>query len=369
VSELLIVAGSYTGRFPHGGRMRRVLDFARDGGRPVRAAIHLLGFDPATGRVRVRSELDGIRNASWLAVHPTAGVVYAVSETQSGGVNAVTVGPGDGVLRVLNRRPSAGDLPCYVTIDAGGQWLYVANYGSGTISLHPVEDRFQVGASAQVLRHMGSGPNRSRQKSAHPHAVVLSPDGRFALVPDLGLDRVFVYDIDRATGRLRAHGQVSVQPGAGPRHLAFHTTRPFVYVVNELDCTVTSFAWNAEAGTLNPCAAVSSLPAGWRGPATAADIQVHPSGRAAYISNRGHDSIAVIATEPDGTMRYIDAVPSGGSTPRSFTLDPSGRFLLVAHQDTDLVATFAVHARTGALKALCRSVVPASVCIKYVPVP
>lgn len=345
--------------------MRRVVGYLLDRGRPVRPPIHLLALDPQTGRVRVVSAVQGLRNASWLTMHPSADVVYTVSETRPGAVAAVAIETGDDALPLLNSQPSGGDLPCYLSVDDGGRFIYAVNYGSGTISVHPILDELRVGASVQVLRHHGSGADPVRQKSAHPHAVVLSPDGRFAVVPDLGMDCVFVYRVDQASGCLAEHGRMEVRAGAGPRHLSFHPVQPFVHVLNELDSTIASFEWDAEQGRMSGRRVVSTLPDGWNGESTASDIQIHPSGRFAYVSNRGHDSIAIMATGSDGAMRFIDSVPSGGRTPRGFRLDPSGLFLLAAHQDSDVVTTFVVDSESGTLREIARSRIPAAVCLKF----
>ena len=290
-------------------------------------------------------------------------------------VSAWSVEPGTGNLSALNEQGVAeGERvgPCHLVLGPGDKTVTVANYGGGSVASFPLKDDGSVGPRATFVQHTGKGPNASRQEKPHAHGAHLSPDGKYVLVPDLGVDRIFVYGLDPVTGALlpgKSEGGVA-PAGSGPRHGVFHPTKPLFFCINELDSTITSYQWNAGDASLKTGASVSTLPEGFKGNSSTAEIAAHPNGKFVYGSNRGHDSIAVfkITDMEKGTLSQVQVEPIGGKTPRHFTLDPSGRWLLAAGQDSDDIRVFSVDAATGKLKATEHSVsVGSPVCIVFAP--
>ena len=312
-------------------------------GPPDDATIHICTLDESSGALRVVQRTAGVTNPSFLAVSLDGSHLYAVSETglgndgTLGSVHAFRiVGNGDAVeLHPLNQQSSAGDHPCHLCIDRSGRWLAVSNYGSGSVAVLPVGPEGGLGHVASVVQHEGSGPNPDRQEGPHAHATIFAPDGRFLIAADLGIDRLLISAFDEVSGSIQPHGEVRTRPGAGPRHLAFHHDGSHLFVVNELDNTLTLYEWAADAGTLGELVTVPTVPPGAQD-SIAADIRVAADGRHAYVSNRGHDSVAVFAFD-DGRLTPLGVRPCGGSWPRGLGLTPDGRFLLAANQHTDNV--------------------------------
>jgi len=316
------------------------------------------------------------KNPSFLALSPEGHRLYAVNETDDfdpageGGVSAFTI-EADSSLRPLGQRSSRGADPCHLAVDPDGKRLVVANYSSGNIALLPIQPGGALGPSLHVRAHTGQGPKKGRQDGPHAHAVVFAPGGRFLLAADLGADRVFVYRVDRANGVLQPNvpKAVSLPAGSGPRHLAFHPSGRFVYVINELASTLAVFSWDADGGRLSPLQSVSTLPPGFSGDNTTAEVAVSPDGRFVYGSNRGHDSLAVFrVNEAEGTLSPVGQVPTGGKTPRHFTFDPTGRFVLVANQGSGTIVVLRVDAETGMLSPVGEPVlVDRPVCLLPAP--
>ena len=314
-------------------------------------------------------------NPSFLALHPNGRFLYAVNEgletgDQPGGaVSAFARDPESGNLTYLNRELSHGTDPCHLTVDLGGRCVLAANYSSGSVAVLPIGADGRVGPATYVDQHSGSSVHQ-RQQGPHAHAIPLDPTGRFALCPDLGMDQLFVYRLDAAAGTLSPNDPPGARlaPGSGPRHLDFHPSKPWVYVINELGSTVTTFAWDGERGTLGEIQTVSTLPETYMGRSTCADIHVAPSGRFVNGSNRGHDSIAAFAIdEATGALTPLGHTPTGGRTPRNFAIDPTGTYLFAANQDTDTIVTFRLDAATGQLTPTGQVTnVPSPVCLKLV---
>lgn len=364
---MLVFAGTYTERHPFGSRLGRAVKNLLSSTRRSSVGIYVLDCDPQSGaitRIAVAARTD---NPSWLTLHPTGRFVYSVNEGDDGAVSAFAVNADSGTLAPLNRVSTRGASPCYVAVEGGGRCAYVANYGSGTVSVHPLEEDGSLGESADLVRHYGSSVHRQRQRDPHPHCIALSPDGAYALVPDLGTDRIMVYRIDPLSGRLESNDPpfATALPGQGPRHAVFHPGGELVYVVNELGSTVTSFRFDTATGALERAHDLSTLPDGWRGSNTAADLHVHPGGRLLFASNRGHDSIATFAIDEAGTMRRVAVTRSGGKTPRGFTLDPSGAHLLAAHQKNDRLVCFRVDEESGELEQVWKGRLPSGVCLAF----
>lgn len=314
--------------------------------------IGVYRMDPASGALAHAATVEGPTSPSYLVLHPRLPVLYAVEELEEGAVSAFRFDPGSGAAMPLGRQQSGGSSPAHLCVDRSGEWLLVANYGSGTVAVLPIGDDGSLGAATHTVRHGGRGVHPERQTQPHAHCVAVDPANRFALVADLGLDKVMLYRFDAARGTLLPHDPpaAAIQPGAGPRHLAFHPSGRWVYVINELDSTLVACTYDAAEGRLEPVQRVSTLPEGFAGTSTTAAVRVAPSGRFVYGSNRGHDSIAVFAVDPAvGTLTYVEHVSTEGQTPRDFNIDPTGRFLLAANQDSDTIVTFRVDPERGTL--------------------
>lgn len=317
-------------------------------------------------------------NPAFLAIHPEQPWLYSVGEVgdfggrRSGAVYAFRMDPQTGLLTRINEQPSGGTGACHVSLDHTGRFALVANYGGGNASVLPIEADGRLGEATAFVQHEGSSVDPRRQTAPHAHAAYVDPGNRFALVVDLGLDRVMIYRFDAQHGTLAPNDPawVSVNPGAGPRHFAFHPQGRFAYVINELQSSVTGFAFEASQGSFEALQTISTLPADFQGDNTTAEILVHPSGRFLYGSNRGHDSIAVFAIDPEhGRLQAVQHQATGGQTPRNFGIDPTGQFLLAANQASDSVVVFRIDASTGHLKATGQQIqVPTPVCVRMVPI-
>jgi 6-phosphogluconolactonase len=347
--------------------------------------IYVSRFDDETGELSAPELAATARSPSFLARHPTLPVLYAVSEvvdaegTTVGSVQAFAIDRATGRLTVKNHRPSGGEGPCHVAVDPGGRVALAANYGGGSAiclgidsdgGLEPVAPGNPGGFLQHVLdRSADPGVDPGRQAKPRGHSIDAVADGRFAIVCDLGLDTVFVHALDAARATLAPHGSAAVKAGAGPRHFAMHPNGRFGYCVNELDLTVTAFAFDSQAGALTVIQTLPTLPAGVtdrRGFSTA-EIAVHPSGKFLYASNRGHDSIAAYAVDAaTGRLTFLGVEPARVKTPRHFAIAPGGRFLLAAGQDSGTVAVLAIDGDTGRLSPTGKSIaVPACVCICF----
>lgn len=347
--------------------------------------IYVSRFDDTKGGLSTPALATAARNPSFLAVHPALPVLYAVAEVGGGDgrpegvVQAFAIDAATGTLTAKNHRSTGGAGPCHVSVDAAGRVALAANYGGGSVTclgleadggLRPVV----AGAPGGFLQHAfdrvpPTGIHAKRQQKPHGHSIDPSPDGRFAFVCDLGLDKVFVHALDAARATLAPHSAATLASGAGPRHFALHPGGRFGYGVNELDLTVTAFAFDPQAGSLAPLQTLSMLPddVSERSGFKAAEIAVHPSGRFVYASNRGHDSIAMYAVDDaTGKLRFLGAEPTRAKTPRGFGIDPTGRFLLACGQASGTVTVFAIDAESGRLTFTGTTLaVPAPVCVVF----
>ena len=307
---------------------------------------------------------------SFLAVHPNGRFLYAVNEQNSGEVSAFAIDSASSLLKPLNQVSSRGSGPCHLVVDKTGKWLFVANYNSGSVAEYPVKADGSLGESTGFDQHAGSSLDPRRQGGPHAHGTFLSPDNRFLLVPDLGLDRVLVYRLDLAKGTLPLNDPpfLQIAPGSGPRHLAFHPNGRFAYVVTELAANVIACRYDARRGTLTEIQKIDALPADYTGQKSGAEIAVHPNGRFLYASMRSHNSIAIFAIDAaSGKLTAAGNVSAEGKTPRSFAIDPTGAYLLAADQDSDHVVVFRIDQKTGGLTATGDTVeIPAPVSIVFV---
>ena len=313
-------------------------------------------------------------NPSFLTVDRSKRFLYAVNEVSdylgkpSGAASAYKIDPVTHNLRLLNEQATQGADPCYLSVDSRKRTLLVANYTGGSVSVFPLRSDGTLGMVAQVQQDEGSGP-KEQQKGPHAHCVIFDAFERHALVADLGIDKVMIYRFDRTTGRLSPAKQpfAELKPGAGPRHLSFHPSGKFLYVINELDSTMTAFGYNEREGTLTMIETVSTLPSDFSGISYCADVHVSSSGKFLYGSNRGHNSIVVFAIDQlTGKLTLVEHVSTEGNWPRNFTIDPSGGFLLVANQRSDNVVVFSLNANTGRLKPTgVNEQIPSPVCLKF----
>lgn len=338
--------------------------------------IYVAEFDLASGQLDKPSLAAKLDNPSFLAIHPSGKYLYAAGEIgnfqgkKAGAVSALEIDASTGKLTLLNQQSSMGAGPCYVTVDRSGKVALVANYGGGSIASLPIGSDGKLAEAASAIQHEGSSVNKSRQESPHAHSINVDPDNRFAFAADLGLDKVLIYKLDPATARLSANdpAYAATPPGGGPRHFAFHPSGKYAYVCNELTSSVTAFSYDAATGALTTLHTLSTLPEGYDKPGNStAEIQVHPSGKFVYVSNRGHDSLAIFAiNEATGKLTAVGHESTGGKTPRNFGIDPTGKYIVACNQNSGTVHVFAVDAQSGKLKPTGSSIEVANpVCVKF----
>lgn len=340
--------------------------------------IYRAKLDARTGKLSVPELATEAKDPSFLAVHPNGGYLYAIDEgsspekTPGKGLAAYAIDGPSGKLTLLNEQSTGGPGPCHLSVDAEGKCVVVANYSGGSVAAVALRTDGRLGSVGSVIKHAGSSVHPTRQKQPHAHAATISPDNRFVLAPDLGIDRVLVYALDAAAAKLTAGtpAGVALPPGSGPRHVAFRPDGKFVYAINELLCTMAVFRWDAARGTLTEVQSVSTLPDGvsvQRGFSTA-EVAVHPSGKFLYGSNRGHDTIVAYAVEPgSGRLTLVEHESTQGKTPRNFAIDPSGGWLLAENQGSDSVVVFKIDGASGKLEPTGQVVeVPMPVCAVFV---
>lgn len=335
--------------------------------------VYVYRFDAASGTLTDTGHRGKVASPSFLATNAAGTRLYAANEDWSkpqGSISAFAVEPASGALTLLSQASAKGSGPCHVAVAPSGTMVVAANYGSGSVVSLPLGANGEVLEAVDLVQHTGKGPNPKRQEKVHAHSVTFDPTGERVYACDLGIDKVMIYRPDEQ-GRLvpNAPASASVHPGAGPRHMAFAPNGRYAYVINELDSTITQFAYDAATGALTEVEHVPTLPAGWTGNSTCADIHLHPSGRWLYGSNRGHDSLAVYAVAPDtGRLTLVEHVSSGGRTPRNFAIDSTGSWLVAANQDTDNLVVYRLDPATGRLTVKGEPVkVPAPVCVRFAP--
>ncbi len=341
--------------------------------------IYAWRFQASTGELTPLGVAAEVANPSFLAIHPNNKLLYAVSEvpkfegTPGGAVSAYSIDPKTGHLTLLNRVSTRGGGPCFVTVDHKGKSVLIANYGGGSFAAYPLKDDGSLGEAGAFIQDSGSSANKRRQEGPHAHSINVSPDNRFAIGADLGIDKLLVwrFDADKATLTPNEPPSAAVKPGSGPRHFTFHPNGKFAYVINELANNVTAFTWDSKGGVLKEIQTVATLPKDFTGENTTAEVQVHPSGKFLYGSNRGNDSIAVFSIDTSkGTLTPVEVVPTEGQTPRNFRIDPTGQWLFAAHQKAGGVTVFHIDTKTGRLKSAGKKLdVWSPVCVKFVPVP
>lgn len=313
--------------------------------------IHVYRDDLTTGAWTHVQHVGDLVNPSYLALSHDQRFLYSVHGDEDY-ATAFALDPATGQAKLLNRAATGGKNGVREAVDPSGKFLVVANYASGSVAVLPIALDGSLKDQQQLVQLPGEpGPHKVEQTSSHPHDIVFDPSGRFVLVPDKGLDRVFVFRFDSASGRLTPteQGSVKSRPGAGSRHLAFHPKLPIAWVLNELDSTIATYRFDAERGALTPLQVMSTLPTDFTGYSTTAEIAVSPDGRFVYGSNRGHDSVTIFAANPEGLLSVIGWQPTQGSGPRFIGLDPAGHFLYAANEQGDTVVTFRVDGNSGKL--------------------
>ncbi|HZL37739.1 MAG TPA: lactonase family protein [Tepidisphaeraceae bacterium] len=333
--------------------------------------VYMCNLDLASGALSEPRLAGEAQNPSFLAISPDRRFMYTADEFGkfAGGsaISAFAI-ENDGTLKHLNDQPLTGG-PCYVSTDKTGHVIFAADYGNGTVASFTAGPDGALSEPVLIDQHRGVAFDPKRQAGPHAHCIDADAANKFVLSCDLGLDKVFVYRLDARTGQLTANDppSASVNPGSGPRHLAFHPNGKLVYVIDELASTITAFSYDAQHGTLHQIETMLTLPAGFTGQSSCAEIAIHPNGKFLYGSNRGHDSIAIFAIDTQtGKLTSKGHVSTQGKNPRSFGIDPSGTWLIAANQNSDNLVVFRIDPNTGALSPAGKTIsLGAPVCVKF----
>ena len=341
------------------------------GGESASKGIYLADFDSATGKLTEPVLAAEYQSPGFLALHPTKPVLYACgapAKPFADGASSVAAFAidADQRLKFLGEATTGGKGACHIAVDATGHTVAIANYGDGSLSTVRLDANGVPGATASVIQNKGSGPNKPRQDGPHSHGVYFDKANRHLFVPDLGLDQVLVYPFDAASSKLGTPlPSLVTPPGGGPRHMAFSPDEKNAYVINEFANTVLATAY--DSGKFTTLGSVPTLPGDFTERNTTAEIEVHPNGNFVYASNRGHDSIVVYRRDPQtGTLTLLQHAPCGGKTPRHFKIDPSGKWLLCAHQDSNTISVLPLDPVTGKLGAPADTVAsPSSICLLF----
>ena len=346
--------------------------------RRTSGGIYVFRLDAVTGELRDRRLAAEIEDPSFLAISPGQEYLYAVGEggAPEGTASAYAIDRVSGALTFLNRQPTGGPGPCHLAVDATGRVLIVTNYRGGSVAVFPVSADGRLGPISDFIQHEGSSVVEGRQEEPHAHSVNLDPTNRLALVADLGLDRLMLYELYATGATLRPADPpwIEFPPGAGPRHFDWHPAADgdtrYAYVINELDSTITGLSYDAKQGRLTKLQTVPALPADFTGTSSCADIHVSPSGDFVYGSNRGHDSIVTYGIDrASGSLSYVGHQSTQGQNPRNFAITPAGDYLLAENQDSDTIVTFAIDGKTGVLRpAGPVADAPMPVCLKFVSI-
>lgn len=323
------------------------------------------------------------RFPAFFVIHPKLDVVYAVKETMRNDAKdpaSVVAYRFDAkalesmkspTLTSIGSAPINGDIPCHVSVDKTGKFIVVSNYVSGSIAVYPLDAKGGIEKECCFIQHSGNGPNKQRQEGPHAHCSQFDASNKWVLTADLGIDKVMIYAFDASTGQLRPGPQthLTMAPGSGPRHIAFHPNNRLVFIINELNTTLTSASWNAETGELKEIQTLSTLPPNPKSTDgySTAEVLVHPSGKFVYGSNRGHDTIvAYKLNEESGQLTYINNFTTGGRVPRNFRMTPNGEFLLAENQETGNIVSFRIDPVSGKLSPTGFSInQPSPACVKF----
>ncbi len=332
--------------------------------------IYLYSMDAETGAIAYENVAKNVINPSFLTISSNGNFLYAVNETgpdvdNTGSISAFAIDPTTKHLQLLNTQSSHSFAPCHISVDQKNRFAFVTNYVGGKVVVYPIEKDGSIKPASDIIKLQGKSTH-PRQKSSHPHSIVLSPDNRFAFVSDLGTDKIMIFKIDYENGKLLPNETpfISVPNGSGPRHFTFHPNSKFAYVINELNNTIASFEFDAKSGNLNPIETKPTLPDGFEKVSYTADIHITPDGKFLYGSNRGHDSIVAFKIDQDsGKLTLIEHQSTQGSFPRNFMISDDGKFLYAANQNSDNIVIFKIESN-GTLLALDQVNVATPVCLK-----
>ncbi len=358
VSGQFVLASGIAGGGAAAGKGKELVFVGTYTSKTASKGIYALRFDDRSGKISGLTVAAESKDPSFLTVSADGKYLYAVNEVEdfggakSGAVSAFSIDRGTGKLTPLNQVASGGTDPCFISIDKTGKFVLVANYTSGSVSVFPIVADGKLGAAVAFEQHEGHGPVKDRQEGPHAHWIATSPDNKYAVEVDLGLDQVLVDKFDESSGKIAPNDPpyANVEAGAGPRHLVFSPNVKFAYVTNELGSTVTMFTYDAAKGTLEAKQVIGTLPGDYHGTNDTAEIAMHPSGKFLYVSNRGRDSIAIYGVAvKTGVLTFVGDFSTRGKTPRNFAIDPSGHYLLVANQGTDDIEVFRIDQNSGEL--------------------
>ncbi|MFK7904162.1 MAG: lactonase family protein [Chitinophagales bacterium] len=333
--------------------------------------IYIYQMDSQTGELSYYSEIGGITNPSYLTIHPNGKYLYAVSETgdgESSTVHAYTIDARTKKLTEINQQMAEGYAPCHISVEQTGKYALLANYTTGNVVMLPIGADGSLGVASDNAQHKDAQSKNNRPRAAHAHFVSADLNNRYAIAADLGMNRLYVYEMDLEQGKLVLKDVGEAAQGAGPRHLDFHPTLPYIYSLNELNGTIDSWKYDAESGKLTPNKPLPTYPNGHSGSIGSADIHIHPSGKFLYASNRAKlNNIAVFRIdEKTGDLTFLSHTDTQGKTPRSFVISPDGRFLLAANQDSSSIAVFSIDEQTGKLTPTGEvEEVMSPVCLKF----
>lgn len=375
--------GTYTGfRFVRHSKTQGV-------GESHSKGIYMSRFNASTGTLSEPELAGEITNPSFITISPDHRFLYAVTEDplslgppldHASYVSSFAIDPATGKLRLLNTLPTGGTSTCFISTDKTGKYVLMANFGSGSVSVIKLKEDGSLGELTSFIQNIGHSVNPAIQTSPHPHSILVSPDNRYVIVSDLGLDKIFIFHFDEKTGELSPPGPpfATVKPGGGPRHFTFSPSGKFAYQLSEMSGIVDSFAWDPTAGTLTHLQSSETIPHGFAGENHSAEIAISPDGKYLYESNRrntgdtgwGPDTIGVFAIDPQkGTLTLVEQAKSGAIMPRNFAIDPTGSFLLVAHQYSNNVIVFKIDRATGRLTNTGNEIkLDVPVCIQFVPI-
>jgi 6-phosphogluconolactonase len=339
-----------------------------------KGAIHAFGFDSKTGTLIPKQRTTDVEHPFFLVISPDGRFLYSIDAEKFGDaddefVAAYAIQGRSGKLERLNQQSAKGTASCYLDIDSTGKTVVLSNYSTGSVAGLPVQADGSLGEATSFVQHEGSSVNPKRQKAPYAHSIVISPDNRFALAADLGIDKVLIYRLDAAVSKLSvntAQASVSVDPGSGPRHLTFHPNGKSVYLINELKNTVTFFAYEPQSGKLTTQQTISTLPADFDGVTHTADVKITPNGKFLYGTNRGHDSIACYRIGDDGMLSLVKIEPSLGKGPQNLLITPDGQWLICANMPGNSVVVFRINSETGELTATGEPIsMPMPSCIRW----
>jgi 6-phosphogluconolactonase len=373
IGLFLLLSSALTSPAPVQGADYRVYVGTYTG--PKSQGIYQFDFDSTTGTLSNRELSARTPSPSFLAIHPSGKFLYAANEVgnyegkRTGFVSGFAIQPTSGLLEPINQQPSGGSDPCYVLVDPSGKNLLVANYSGGSLEVVPIAEGGKLEPPSCVIQHEGSSVDKGRQDGPHAHSIDLDASGKIAVSADLGLDKLMIYRLGPASGKLipNARPYTTAIPGSGPRHFAFHPDGKHAFAINEMASTVTAFEYNPADGSLYATQTLSTRDQFGKNENSTAEILVHPSGKFVYGSNRGDNSLAIYSVNPSsGRLTLVGHQGTGGKTPRSFGIDPAGKFLIAANQDSGSLVVFKIDKASGMLKPVGAPVeVPSPVCVKF----